>query len=245
MVTRSQADELVRSNEEIRRLVERSLDGIVEYLAGRPNLTPEQFRNSLIAEVDSVVYRFGQVAGAVAAEWYDDIRASQAVSGSYRAQVAASPYGEDAVEGMVRRALGSFFQDTPDLAETMRAIQSSAGKYVAGASRSTIQLNSFRDPRADGWRRVARGHTCDFCLMLVGRGAVYRRESAFFASHGHCDCAAVPSFDPSAPEVEVDVYRASVRTTGMSEAQRAAHNNLIRDYIESHQVELADIRADI
>lgn len=131
----------------------------------------------------------------------------------------------------MRRASGTLFDDVPDLAAVMKTVSSNAGKYVLGASRETIKTNVFRDDKADGWKRVTRAASCDFCKMLAGRGGVYKRETAFFASHYDCNCAAVPSFDPTAEEVDVEVYRASVRTTNMSEAEKAAHNARIRAYI--------------
>src|SRR5690606_14613463 len=102
--------------------------------------------------------------------------------------------------------------------------------------RETVRRNAFRDPASGGWQRVAVGKTCDFCLLLVGRGGVYRRDSAFFASHGSCDCAAVPSWAKSAPEVEVDVYVASRRTTGMRPAEKQRHNEVIRRAIAEYVV---------
>lgn len=245
MVSALQAEELRAAQTGIRALVEERMNRIVQYLGEQPNLTAEQFRNSLISQTNLVVSRYGESASAFAAEWYDTVRAAEGIAGRYRAVAAASPYGPDAVDGMVRRAVGSFFQETPDLAATMRTVSTNAAKYVLGASRETIRVNSFRDPRAVGWRRVARGETCDFCLMLVGRGGVYKQETAFFASHGDCDCGAVPSFDPSAPEVDARVYEASRRTTGMTPAQREAHNNLIRTYIADNQSALADLRASL
>jgi hypothetical protein len=70
--------------------------------------------------------------------------------------------------------------------------------------------------------------------MLHGRGAVYRESTAHFAAHKSCDCAAVPSWDPDAPEVDVRLYEASKRTTGMSEAEKARHNALIQRAIDEY-----------
>lgn len=230
MVTLAQATELRLGQAEIRRLVEDRMMEIVEYLAKRPNLTPEQFRNSLISQTNLVVSRYGDVAASMAAEWYEDIRLTE-LGGSFRATPAASPYRADAVDGMVRRSVATLFTDTPDLAAVMQTVSSNAGKYVLGASRETVRKNTFADDKADGWRRVTRTGSCKFCRMLEGRGGVYRRESAFFASHLECNCAAVPSFDPSAPEVDVEVYKVSVRTTHMKPAEKALHNLRIQNFI--------------
>lgn len=245
MVSIAEAEQLRLAQQGIRVLVEERMNRIVEYLVSQPNLTPAQFRNALVSQTNLVVARYGESAAALAAEWYDAVRAAEGIGGTYRAVTATSPYGPDAVEGMVRRAIGPMFQDNPDVAAVMRTVSANAGKYTLGASRETIRVNSFRDPRADGWRRVARGETCSFCLMLVGRGAVYRERTAFFASHSKCDCAAVPSFDPSAPEVDVRLYEASRRTTSMTAAQRVRHNELIRSYLAENKDQLAEVAASL
>lgn len=230
MVTLTQANELRHAQAEIRRLVEDRMTQIIDYLASRPNLTAEQFRNSLISQTNLVVSQYGDVAASMAAEWYEDIRLTE-VGSSFRARPATSPYGADAIEGMVRRGIGPFFDDVPDLAAVMKTVSSNAGKYVLGASRETIRTNTFRDDKANGWKRITRASSCDFCNMLAGRGGVYKRETAFFASHHKCNCAAVPSFDPTAPEVDVRLYEASKRTTRMDSAQKAAHNARVQEYI--------------
>jgi len=81
--------------------------------------------------------------------------------------------------------------------------------------------------------------------MLVGRGAVYKRESAFFASHGDCNCAAVPSWDRGAPEVDVELYSASRRTTGMNEAAKRKHNDAIHSYLNANKKSIEDYRSEL
>lgn len=242
----AQANELRLGQVEIRRLVESRMNEIVDYLAGRPGLTPQQFRNSLITQTNLVVSQYGDVAASMAAEWYEDIRVSEGVRGSFRALPQPSPYDASAVDGMVRRAVGPMFDEVPDVAAVMRTVASKAGKYVLGASRETVRKNSFIDPRGVGFQRVARPGACDFCIMLVGRGAVYKKETAFFAAHdGICNCAAVPSWDRGAPEVDVDLYEISKRTTGMSESARKRHRATVNAYLESNRQAITDYRSEL
>lgn len=70
----------------------------------------------------------------------------------------------------------------------------SAERHSLDASRSVVARSSVADPAVVGWRRVGRGG-CDFCRMLIGRGAVYRAETVSFRSHDHCHCMAEPSFE--------------------------------------------------
>ena len=243
-MTLQQANELRSGQVEIRRLVEARMNEIVDYLAGVPGLTPQQFRNSLITQTNLVVSQFGDVAASLAAEWYDDIRVSEGVRGSFRALPQPSPYA-DAVEGMVRRGVGPMFDEVPDVSAVMRTVAQNTAKYVLAASRETVRRNSFIDPRGTGFQRVARPGSCDFCLMLVGRGAVYKKETAFFASHGDCNCAAVPSWDRGAPEVDVALYTASRRTTGMNDAARRKHNDAIRSFLDSNKKSIEDYRSEL
>lgn len=244
MVSAADATRLRNSQAAIRTLVNRDLTAFF----GPLNLTgrPEASRDALIEYVTYLVDEYGDAAAAAAAEWYDEVRAAESVPGRYRAMAMPSPY-VDGVEGTVRRAAGSFFSDAP--AAALPILLGTTGKYVLAAGRQTITTSTDRDPRASGWRRIARPGACDFCTFLAGRGAVYKEHTVHFAAHGgahagECNCAAVPDWDPDAPEVDVELYQASARTTqwklraakGDASAARqlARHNELIRDAIARH-----------
>lgn len=228
MVSRADAERLRLAQAGIRRLVTRDLDTFFASL----NLDhPERARDALLAFMPVLVSQYGESAAAVAADWYDDVRATEGVAGRFRAGMADSPY-LNAVDGTTRRAVGALFTDAPD--ETLVALRSTAPKYVLAAGRQTITTSANRDPRASGWQRVGSGGSCRFCTMLIGRGAVYRERSVLFAAHKSCDCAAVPSWDPDAPEVDVRLYKASRRTTRMTPEQKAEHSALIHRAIEDY-----------
>lgn len=229
MVTAVQAAELRTAQAGIRTLVERSL---TTFYGSLSLSRPEAARDALLTFVPALVAQYGQTAADVAADWYDEMRAVEGVPGRYRAQAQESPYA-DAVDPMVRRAAGDLFTDSPR--GTLTALTASAGKYVLAAGRQTIMTATDLDPRARGWRRVTRGGACKFCQMLAGRsGAVYTERSAHFAAHGKCNCASVPDWDPNAPEVDVALYEASKRTTGMTPAEKAQHNALIRRAVAAY-----------
>lgn len=83
-------------------------------------------------------------------------------------------------------------------------LQGAASRLVLeGDRQTTMRTFQERDGMA-GWRRIAGGgKTCAFCRMLIGRGAVYRKDTARFESHGHCSCSAEPLYqrEPEPPEV--------------------------------------------
>lgn len=209
----------------VRRLVERDLSS---FFMSLDLSRPERVRDELLRFVPVLVRAHGESAAAIAADWYDDLRAGERVPGRFRAVMVGSPY-LDATEGTVRRAAGSLFTDTPGLALT--TLLPSMGKYVLAAGRQTIAASTFQDPQASGWQRVVRAGACNFCRMLHGRGAVYRESTAHFASHKSCNCAAAPSWDRDAPEVDVRLYEVSKRTSAMTPEQREEHNARVREYL--------------
>jgi hypothetical protein len=83
-------------------------------------------------------------------------------------------------------------------------LQGAATRLVLQGSRQTTMRTFSGRSQVAGWRRVAgRSSPCAFCLMLIGRGAVYSRESADFRTHDRCSC--VPELlyqhEPEPPEV--------------------------------------------
>lgn len=215
--------------DDIRVLVVRDLEALFASL----NLSrPEAVRDALLEFVPVLVQTYGEQSASMAADWYDDVRAAERVPGRFRASMRPSPY-LDATEGTVRRAAGALFTDNPVGALT--SLAAVTPKYALAAGRETITRSSDRDPQAAGWKRVTRSGACEFCRLLAGReGAVYSKASVHFASHNDCNCAAVPEWDPNAPEVDVDVYKASERTTRMTPEQREAHNARIRQAIDEY-----------
>lgn len=67
------------------------------------------------------------------------------------------------------------------------------GRLVLNAGRETITQTTTADPRTVGWQRVGVGK-CDFCQMLLGRGAVYSEATADFEAHDGCACSAEPVY---------------------------------------------------
>nr|WP_158073024.1 hypothetical protein [Streptomyces kebangsaanensis] len=96
-----------------------------------------------------------------------------------------------------------------------------AGERLVMAGPRATTMQTFRRRRVvEGWRRVGQGKTCAFCLMLVGRGAVYRRyESARFRSHDHCHCIPVLAYrrevePPHVLRLQEQWRQATAGTTG-------------------------------
>lgn len=238
MPTPSEIQDLRDAQEGTRALVVRDLEA---FFAGLDLNRPEAARDELLEFVPILVAQYGEQAASFAADWYDEVRLGEGIGGRFRAAVQDSPY-EDATEGLVRRAAAGLFTESP--AAALATLVATTPKYVLAAGRQTITTATARDPRASGWRRVTRSGTCRFCRMLAQRGAVYKESTAFFASHDDCNCAAVPSWDPDAPEVDVFAYEASARTSQMRMAAERGepgaqqrldeHNALIRRAVDEY-----------
>ncbi|MER7833486.1 hypothetical protein [Streptomyces sp. NPDC095602] len=83
-------------------------------------------------------------------------------------------------------------------------LQGSATRLVLAGARDTTMATWRERGEMAGWRRVGgRSEPCPFCLMLIGRGAVYARETATFEAHDRCACTPEPLYrrEPEPPEV--------------------------------------------
>lgn len=225
MVSAERARQLRRAQDGVSALVLRDLEAFWASL----NLSrPEAARNALLDFTQVLVATYGEAAASAAAEWYDEVRAAERVPGRFRATMVV-PDESMAMSQTVHRLAGALFTDDPG--RVLIGLASAAPKYALAGSRQTIVRSTARDPRASGWQRVVRPDACGFCRMLRGRGAVYREATVGFAAHKSCHCAAVPSWDPNAPEVDVRLYEASRRTSAMSPDEREAHAARVREYL--------------
>lgn len=93
----------------------------------------------------------------------------------------------------IRRGFGAGFSPEKAMANGFVQSSGSATRLVLDAGRETIRRTTLADSRTQGWRRVG-SPSCDFCRMLIGRGAVYTEASADFQAHDHCGCSAEPVY---------------------------------------------------
>jgi len=134
----------------------------------------------------SIVTEYGSAGAAMAAEWYDQQREKVDARGRFTAlPIAADDRGSQALVGW---ALTTATDDTSLATLVAGGVQ----RRIADHARYTIARNSTEDKAARGWQRVGDGHSCEFCAMLIGRGAVYTEATADFTAHDHCGCSATP-----------------------------------------------------
>jgi len=206
-------------------------------------------RDAMIEATNVTTVAYGEASGLLTAEYYDDTRQIAKPSLRYTAQVDAS-FNPDAVDSSIRWAVDPLTRDDPTTALSL--VQVVAASMLRSIGSQTIQNNVAADPAAVGWNRIARADSCDFCVMLSQRGAVYKRKTADFAAHDNDRCTARPSWDPTAPEVDARAYTASERTTKMRDLDALdggdryeRHKTSIRSWTEALKGDLDTFRSEL
>lgn len=197
----------------------------------------ERRADAALTAAGLIVPGFYDAAGSLAVAWYDERRDAANPTTAYTPTIIGDPTTDwiDREAEAFRRSL-----DGADLEAEMRSMLDEvarlAEKEVARGFRDSILGNTRSDQDAIGWSRVARGGACKFCVMLAGKGSVYRSEStAIFAAHKNCHCAAQPEFrnGDHGPEASVIQYEASSRRA-RDEGVQAARNAKVRAYLNTN-----------
>lgn len=170
----------------------------------------------------ALIQQYGEAAALLAVEWYDDLREQIGVPGRFRAIAADIPdVGAQSLTAWAAR-------EATDLTTMQALILGGTQRRIANFSRRSVIDSTFADPRAEGWMRTGIGE-CDFCRMLISRGAVYTEKTVRFGAHDHDQCQAAPSWGRPSDVFDVDEYR---RSTGRrSDRARAADNARAREWI--------------
>lgn len=178
---------------------------------------------------------YGDAAGAVAADWYDEMRDKAGVGGRFSAII---PDQEDkGTQALVGWALAEV-RKPEDVSSFRSLIEGGMQRRIADVARGTVMTSAVQDPAAEGWQRVSRGQCHGgFCDMIAARGIVFKTEdSATFGAHDHCQCVAQMAW--SGREVPVKPYKVSDRRKlgpdgkplPISDADKAR----VKDWIATH-----------
>ena len=153
--------------------------------------TADQARDALMDVLPDLIQTYSLASATISADWYDDIRDMVEARGRFTA-IPAEP-GELGADKLARWGVGPLFTEEPDWQRAMTLVRGGMQLRIANSSRYTVAGSSLADPAAEGWQRQGSGE-CDWCSVLIGRGAVYSESTADFAAHDHCRCSAVPAF---------------------------------------------------
>ena len=200
-----------------------------EVSAAAASAAPERALEASVAAAGLVVPAYYDAAGTLAVAWYDELRDEARPATPFTPEIV----GEAPTEWIEREA-ARFMRELDavdveaELAAMTAEVEALVAKEVARGFRDSITGNTSRDPASVGWSRVARPGACKFCVMLADKGAVFRQETARFAAHLNCHCAARPEFEGGdhGPEATVEQYLASQkRRTDAQRAQVRAYLN--------------------
>lgn len=218
MLTEEQAQHR-RDIDELVRLAARDL-GIV----WREFSSPDAAVRTLREVLPDLMGMYGSAAATLGADWYDELRDAAGIPGRFTALAAELP-DTDRTDALAGWGLSPAFKAEPDWGSSLALVSGGLQRIIANADRQSIAMSSVADPKAHGWQRQGSGE-CDFCNVLIGRGDVYTKKSADFASHDSCGCLAVPAF--GGKPIPVKPYTPTTRN--VSDADRAR----VREYIRAN-----------
>lgn len=227
MVDRRSLEEFRAANSELSGRVRAAVDGFTRSLdLGKPDVA----RDALLEFVPAMTSQYGQVSAALAAGWYEQLRADSGASGRFKASLA-KPVPAEAVAASTRYLAGHLWSDSPE--SIVGPLLTSVDKYVKQPGRDTIAANARRE--GVRWARVPTGaKTCAFCLMLASRDAIYATKRSAGDTkgtgfgddfHGDCDCAVVRIAKASdypedyLPDNYLNMYNESVDAAQGDDAQ--------------------------
>ncbi|WP_138443527.1 hypothetical protein [Sinomonas susongensis] len=177
-----------QANAELAKLVKGVLE---DFFLSLDVTKPEAARDALLQFLPALTDQYGSVAASVAADWYEEMRASSGAVGRFTAIPAQTVPGA-AVEAKVRFLAAQLW--TPEPGAMLGSLLVAADKYVKQPGRDTIAANAKRE--GVRWARVPTGaKTCAWCLTLASRDAVYHSKASAggygHRYHGDCDCQPV------------------------------------------------------
>ena len=207
------------------RLITGAAVDSVARLYGTLTGSPEAVRSDLLDAVPGIIAYYSDGSSALAADFYDDERDRAAATGRFTAEPVVLDRGEKIGRAIAWAAAPLFGDDGDTPSRLAEVVQ----METARPFRDTVTVNRRRDPEAVGWRRVTGGG-CKFCTMLADRGAVYREDTARFASHPNCHCSAEPVFRSNDTGETASVMQYVASRRNRTPAQRRA----LRDYLNEH-----------
>lgn len=199
----------------------------VRWMFHRTSGSWESRRLQLLDTVPGVVGFYSEGSAALAADFYDESRVK--VKG---APFAAAPV---ILDRTVRIRRGVAWASEPlsvdDVTVTLKRLEQIMAQEVARPYRDTTLENQQRDPAALGWRRVTSAGACGFCKALAARGAVYTKDTAYFAAHENCMCTCEAVFRGEVfQEADVMQYMASSRKRRKTPEQKQRLKDWIAEF---------------
>lgn len=201
MTTRADVDRLLSANRGIVAMARADLESL---FAGLDLSNAALVSGVLSDAVPLLVREYGNLASAVAADWYEELRVASGAKGVHREQLSpgADP---DAVLGSTKAGAAGLFEG--DTAKSLAFLQSAMQRHISYSTRDTIRRNVASDPSRPRYARVPSGaKTCAFCTLLSSRGFVYVSKKSAGENpsdyHDDCKCQIVVDFDAERSHIE-------------------------------------------
>lgn len=137
----------------------------------------DSMAEALALVLEEVADKYGSASAAIAAEWFEEMRDTAGMTGSFRASAAAMPSTER-LEVLARWGVGPLFGASPDPVAALHLVSGGLSRQVLGVGRETLMESIASDPASPTYARHASANACAFCAMLATRGAVYTSESS-------------------------------------------------------------------
>ncbi|MGY2019391.1 VG15 protein [Nocardia gipuzkoensis] len=188
-------------------------------------LVQESGPDALYELLPDVVDTYGSAAQSLAADYYDNLRETEGVPGRF------APIVEPPVTTGTSALIGWATAEATSPETFQELVLGGVQRRIVNQSRDVVTRTAIADPRARGWMRIGSGK-CDFCTMLISRGAVYTERTADFAAHDHCGCNAAPAFNPEQIRSVKSEFVASARRR--SEETQAADNERVREWVAAN-----------
>ena len=191
------------------RISAKAADEVQQYMMDHHFEIDETFMNF----VDSIVAKYGEAAGSLSAQFYDNLaeywqtqNTSQAFVNVVQKPLQIAEVAEIPTRDEVAKAVYGTMKESPN------KIPDTVGRLVKRTAEDTTLKNAIRDGAQFAW--VPSGDTCAFCIMLASRGWQYASKKALkngHAEHIHpnCDCTYVVRFDTTSTVAGYDpkMYR--------------------------------------
>lgn len=168
---------------------------------------------------------YGDAAGSVGADWYEELRADAVPrSMPYTATIAPTPT-ESQYSSLAGWATQPLYSSAPEYGLALTRLAGGLQRHISSVDRQTILMNVNRDPVRVTHARTASAGACAFCAMLATRGGVYNDESVKFRAHDYCRCQSVPVFGdetlerPSYYDLYQDAYDEAFGIVGRSDTK--------------------------
>ena len=139
-------------------------------------MSPDKTAEALALVLAEVTDKYGPASAAIAAEWFEEMRDTAGMAGSFRATAAAMPSTER-LEILARWGVGPLFGASPDPVTALNLVSGGLARQVLSVGRDTLMESIASDQAGPTYARHASANACAFCAMLASRGPVYTSET--------------------------------------------------------------------